>query len=112
MIFNKRAVCGPADPAGWDSRCKGDRRTVLHPRWYLRQPRAARFSTDAYGRRAQRPAPFVSRRIRVDQRRERGGVENAFVAEQPSDGGIYRAGRGFRPRKGFEFPGYCVFRSN
>ena len=33
------------------------------------------------------------------------GVENAFIAEQPSDGGIYRAGRGLRPRRGFEFPG-------
>jgi hypothetical protein len=48
----------------------------------------------------------------VDQRREREGVENTFIAEQPSDGGIFRAGRGFRPRKGFEFPGYCVLRTN
>ena len=55
---------------------------------------------------------IVSRRIRVDQRRERDGVENAFIAEQPSDGGIFRAGRGWRPKKGFEFPGYCVLRSN
>jgi len=54
----------------------------------------------------------VSNRIRVDQRRERYGVENAFIAEQPSDGGIYRAGHGLRPRRGFEFPGYCVIRSN
>jgi hypothetical protein len=51
-------------------------------------------------------------RASVDQRRERYGVENAFLAEQPSDGGIYRAGRGFRPRRGFEFPGYCVIRTN
>jgi hypothetical protein len=55
---------------------------------------------------------IVSRRIRVDQRCERGGVENAFIAEQPSDGGIYRAGRGFRPKRGFEYPAYCVLRSN
>ena len=46
----------------------------------------------------------VSRRIRVDQRRERDGVENAFIAEQPSDGGIYRAGRGFRPQKRVRVP--------
>ncbi len=39
-------------------------------------------------------------------------MENAFIAEQPSDGGIFRAGRGWRPKKGFEFPGYCVLRSN
>ena len=48
----------------------------------------------------------------MDQRRERYGVENAFVAEQPSDGGIFRAGRGWRPKTGFEFPGYCVLRTN
>ena len=47
---------------------------------------------------------IVSRRIRVDQRRERDGVENAFIAEQPSDGGIFRAGRGFRPQHGLRVP--------
>ena len=113
VVFNKPAACGPADPAGWDSRCKGDRRTVLHPRWLVRNRGPSRFRTDAYGRRAGAGLlQVVSRRIRVDQRRERHGVENAFIAEQPSDGGIYRAGRGLRPRRGFEFPGYCVLRAN
>jgi hypothetical protein len=113
LVFNKRAICGRAGPAGWDSRCKGDRRTVFHPRWFLRNDGPSRFRSDAYGRRS--PAgllQIVSSRIRVDQRRERDGVENAFIAEQPSDGGIFRAGRGFRPRTGFEFPGYCVLRTN
>jgi hypothetical protein len=73
----------------------------------------SRFRTDALGRRAERGLlQVVSRRIRVDQRRERYGVENTFIAEQPSDGGIYRAGRGFRPPRGFEFPGFCVLRTN
>lgn len=113
VIFNKPAACGPRDPAGWDSRCKGDRRTVLHPRWFLNNGGPARFRTDAYGRRADAGLlQVVSRRIRVDQRSEREGVENAFIAEQPSDGGIYRAGRGFRATRGFEFPGYCVLRTN
>jgi hypothetical protein len=113
VIFNKRAVCGRADPAGWESRCKGDRRTVLHPRWFVRNDGPSRFRTDAYGRRtAAGLLQIVARSIRVDQRRERDGVENAFIAEQPSDGGIFRAGRGFRPRKGFEYPGYCVLRTN
>jgi hypothetical protein len=113
IVFNKPAACGTGDPAGWDSRCKGDRRTVLHPRWFLRNRGASRFRTDAYGRRADRGLlQIVSRRVRVDQRRERDGVENAFIAEQPSDGGIFRAGRGLRPAQGFEFPGYCVVRSN
>jgi hypothetical protein len=113
VVFNKPAVCGRADPAGWDSRCKGDRRTVFHPRWFLRNDGPSRFRTDAYGRRAATGLlQIVSRGIRVDQRRQRDGVENAFIAEQPSDGGIFRAGRGFRPRKGFEFPGYCVLRTN
>ena len=74
---------------------------------------SSRFRTDAYGRRAGAGLlQVVSSRVRVDQRRERHGVENAFIAEQPSDGGIYRAGRGLRPRRGFEFPGYCVIRTN
>lgn len=113
VVFNKRSVCGPDDPAGWDSRCKGDRRTVLHPRWFVRNRGPSRFRTDAFGRRADSGLlQIVSRRLRVDQRREVGGVENVFLAEQPSDGGIYRAGRGSRPRRGFEFPAYCVVRSN
>jgi len=113
VVFNKPAACGPGDPGGWDSRCKGDRRTVLHPRWFVRNDGPARFRTDAYGRRAGSGLlQIVSRRIRVDQRSERDGVENAFIAEQPSDGGIYRAGRGLRPARGFEYPGYCVLRTN
>ena len=113
VVFNKPAVCGSGDPAGWASECKGDRRTVLHPRWYVRNPGRSRFRTDAHGNRAERGLlQIVSRRLRVDQRSERDGVENAFLAEQPSDGGIYRAGRGFRPRRGFEFPGFCVLRTN
>ena len=113
VVFNKRTVCGPADPAGWESRCKGDRRSVLHPRWLVRNSGPSRFRTDAYGRRAGSGLlQIVSYRIRVDQRRERDGVENAFNAEQPSDGGIYRAGRGFVPKHGFEFPAYCVLRTN
>jgi hypothetical protein len=113
VVFNKRSVCGPDDPAGWDSRCKGDRRSVLHPRWYVKNDGPSRFRTDVYGRRAPTGLlQIVSRRIRVDQRRRLGGVEDVFIAEQPSDGGIYRAGRGLRPRRGFEFPAYCVLRTN
>ena len=112
VIFNKRFACGPHDPAGWNSYCKGDRRTVLHPRWELRNRGPSRFRTDPYGRRAATGLlQVVSRRHRVDQSDECCGVENAFVMEQPSDGGIYRAGRGLNS-KSFEFPGYCVLRSN
>ena len=112
VIFNKRSVCG-ADAAGWRSRCKGDRRSVLHPRWYVHNRGFSRFRTDAYGRRTNAGLlQVVSSRVRVDQRRERHGVENVFLAEQPSDGGIYRAGRGVRPAGGFAFPGYYVIRTN
>ena len=75
VVFNKRAVCGRADPAGWDSRCKGDRRTVFHPRWFLRERRAValphRRLRPARGRRAapgrlaphpRGPAPRARRR--------------------------------------------------
>ena len=108
---NKPVACGPHDFAGWDSYCKGDRRSVLHPSWVVRNRRRAHFHTDAYGRRAAAGiAQFVSRRLRVSQRGERGGVENAFVMERPSDGGLYRAGRGFHSAH-FE-RGYCLLRGN
>jgi hypothetical protein len=112
VVFNKPSACGDADPAGWSSSCKGDRRAVLHPRWVVRNRGPARFRTDAYGRRsATGIGQFVSAVVRVDQGRERSGVENVFVMERPSDGGLYRAGRGLRSA-GFEQPGYCVLRSN
>ena len=112
MTFNKRFACGPHDPGGWDSYCKGDKRAVLHPRWVVENRGRSRFRTDAYGSRS--PAGLlqvVSRRLRVDQSGECCGAENAFVMEQPSDGGIYRAGRGLHS-KNFEFPGYCVLGTN
>lgn len=112
IVFNKRFACGPRDPAGWNSFCKGDKRAVLHPRWVVRNQGRARFRTDAYGRRAGRGLlQVVARRARIDQSRECCGPENAFVMERPSDGGIYRAGRGRRSAS-FEFPGYCVLGSN
>lgn len=112
VVFNKPFACGPHDPAGWDSYCKGDKRTVFHPRWVVRNRGSSRFRTDAYGRRAS--AGFlqvVARRPRVDQSDECCGAENAFIMERPSDGGIYRAGRGLNSSN-LEFPGYCVLRAN
>jgi hypothetical protein len=112
IVFNKPAACGPDDPAGWRSRCKGDRRTVLHPEWVVQNRGSSRFRTDAYGVRAAAGLlQVVSRRIRVNQARECCGAENVFIAEHASDGGIYRAGRGRRSAS-FEFPGYCILRSN
>jgi hypothetical protein len=112
VAFNKSFACGPNDPAGWDSYCKGDKRSVFHPRWVVRNRGRSRFRTDAYGRRATRGfLQVVSRRVRIDQSDECCGGENAFAMERPSDGGIYRAGRGLNSSN-FEFPGYCVLRSN
>jgi hypothetical protein len=112
LVFNKPHVCGPHEPGGWDSHCKGDRRVLLHPRWVVDNRGPSRFRTDAYGRRAAAGLlQAVSRRIRVDQSDECCGAENAFIMEQPSDGGIYRAGRGLRSES-FEFPGYCLLAPN
>jgi hypothetical protein len=108
LVFNKPSACGPHDPQGWDSYCKGDRRAVLHPRWVVRNRGPSRFRTDAWGRRAAAGLlQRVSRRIRVD----RSGDRSTFVMERPSDGGIYRAGRRLS-FAGFEFPGYCVLGPN
>ena len=80
MSFNKRVACGPGDPAGWDSYCKGDKRTLLHPQWTLRNRGRSRFRTDANGRRAGAGLlQVVSRHIRIDQSGECCGAENAFV---------------------------------
>ena len=112
VVFNKRIACGPHDPTGWDSYCKGDKRTVLHPRWVVRNSGRSRFRTDAHGHRAGAGLlQVVSGRLRVDQSEECCGAENAFIMERPSDGGIYRAGRGLNSSS-FEFQGYCVIRSN
>jgi hypothetical protein len=73
---------------------------------------SAVFRTDAYGRRAATGLlQRVTRRIRLSQARESDGVDNAFVMERPSDGGIYRPGRGYSST-GFERDGYCVLRAN
>ena len=61
--------------------------------------RRASAPTHTGGARSAASLQIVSRRIRIDQRRERDGVENAFIAEQPSDGGIFRAGRGSARRR-------------
>ncbi|MGH2744890.1 MAG: hypothetical protein ACRDN8_20875 [Thermoleophilaceae bacterium] len=112
VVFNKSIACGPHDPAGWDSYCKGDKRALLHPRWVARNPGRSRFRTDAHGRRATSGLlQVVARRIRIDRSDECCGAENRFDMERPSDGGIYRAARGRGPGN-FEFPGYCVIRSN
>jgi hypothetical protein len=112
IVFNKRRACGPHDPAGWDAYCKGDKRALFHPQWVVRNRGRSRFRTDAYGRRAPTGLlQVVARRLRVDQSDECCGAENRFDMNSPSDGGIYRAARGRGPAN-FEFPGYCVIRSN
>mgnify|MGYP006162456459 CR=1 FL=1 len=68
VLFNKRQVCGPADPAGWDSYCKGDKRALLHPQWVVRNRGRSRFRTDAFGRRAPTGLlQVVARRRQIDQ---------------------------------------------
>jgi hypothetical protein len=112
IVFNKRRACGPHDPAGWDAYCKGDKRALFHPQWVVRNRGRSRFRTDAYGRRAPGGLlQVVASSVKVDQSGECCGAENRFDMTSPSDGGIYRAARGRGPGN-FEFPGYCVIRSN
>ena len=109
VIPNKARACGAG---GWASRCKGDRRLVLHPRWVVKNRGPSRFHTDAFGKRARRGLPqFVSRGVRVDQDHARRGPANTFVMRSAAGGGIYRARSG-RRSAGFESPRLCVLGPN
>ena len=91
VVFNKAFACGPMD-AAWagDSYCKGDKCMAPRPRWVVsnrgplalphRRLRAPRVQGSAPGGRS--PA------ARQASARECCGVENAFVMERPSDGGM------------------------
>ena len=90
----------PRTRRGWDSRCKGDRRSVLHPPG-TSPTTAARASARTYGRARWRPASIVSAASAWISAEP--SASDAFIAEQPSDGGIYRAGRSLR-LAAVEFP--------
>ncbi len=110
LVFNTPEVCGPGDPAGTASACKGDRRWIQHPRWYLRNRGPSVFYTDPYGRDpSSKPFPgsvrqFVRRGVRIDERRDWSGSSNEFRMTNPADGGIFRPGQR-TPSRGFDSPG-------
>lgn len=110
LVFNSPDVCGPADPAGTASTCKGDRRWIQHPRWVLANRGPAVFYTDAHGGSYSRtPFPssvrqFVRRGVRIDERRDWGGPAAEFRMTNPADGGIFRPGQR-TPSRGFDTTG-------
>ncbi|MCU0306922.1 MAG: hypothetical protein MUE51_03975 [Thermoleophilia bacterium] len=99
LVFN-RAACGPGDPAGWASHCKGDKRAVIHPRWHITPRGPAVVYTDPRGRGA-RPAPGPGRAVRqwvragvaVDEREACCGNGVVFTLPRPGAGPL-RPGTG------------------
>lgn len=111
-IHPNEGACGPGDPFGWASRCKGDERSIAHPRWVLANdgPRNV-FYTDAFGRLAEGPGEgvlrqFVRRSARLDEAAESGGGV-AYVLRSPESGGVYvrQTTAGGGRSRGFEHPG-------
>jgi hypothetical protein len=110
LVFNTPAVCGLGNPAGTESKCKGDRRWIQHPRWHLRNKGPSVFFTDPYGRNySTKPFPgsvrqFVRSGIVIDERRDWGGPVNEFRMANPADGGVFRPGQR-TPSRGFDTTG-------
>lgn len=110
LAFNAPDVCGPGDPAGETSTCKGDRRWIQHPRWVLDNRGPAVFYTDAYGAGySTRPFPgsvrqYVRRGMRIDERRVWGGPAAEFRVANPAGGGVFRSGLK-TPSRGFDTTG-------
>lgn len=113
VVFNKRFACGPNDPAGWDSYCKGDKRNVIHPSWWLRPGSPGTFRTDVHGRRdpngplVQWVDPTASHQVPWSQ--ECCGPEVVLTMNDPTTG-VYQPGA--NPGINFEGPAYCVLRWN
>jgi hypothetical protein len=113
VIFNKRFACGPHDPAGWDSYCKGDKRSVIAPGWWLRPGSPGWFRTDVYGRRdpagpiRQWVDPSASHQVPWSE--DCCGPDNVLTASDERTG---RYSPGANPGVSFEGPLYCVVRWN
>ncbi len=110
LVFNDVSVCGPGDPAGTESRCKGDRRWIQHPRWVVRNAGPPVFYTDVYGRGYSTKAfpgsvrQYVANDVSVDERRYWAGPSTEFRMSRPTDGGIFRP-RQRAPSQGFDTTG-------
>jgi hypothetical protein len=113
VIPNKRAACGPFAADGWDSYCKGDKRSVIHPGWWLRNG-PGNFTTDAYGRRVSggpltqyvRPNETITR----DWTRDCCGSQNVYTMPDVSNGGLYFVNADGSVN--FEPAYYCVITPN
>jgi hypothetical protein len=116
---NLPAACGPYAWDGWDSYCKGDKRSILHPKWVLRNTGPAdEFCTTAEGQRTScedmgAVRQFVRRGVRVDESAECCGSSVVYIMTNPADGGIYRrqddrANRGQAGSVNFETREYSI----
>ncbi len=115
---NLASACGPADPFGWDSWCKGDVRKVTHPRWVLNNSTASdTFHTDAYGALVAGPGPTsVAQMVRasrfIDESADCCGSTVVYILDSPVGGGAFvRQDRSTSPlgqSVNFEFGGYTV----
>ena len=113
---NLPAACGPSDPFGWDSYCKGDKRSFFHPRWALRNTGPADvFYTNAYGELGSGPGPgmieqYVRRNVVIDESGECCGPTVVYLMQDPATGVYIRQDRSAEPFQtlNFEYPGYTL----
>ncbi len=115
--YANTAACGGNDPFGWDSYCKGDKRSMAHPRWVLNNTGASStFYTDAYGNLmdgagAGRIEQFVKRGAFVDESSECCGNTVVYVMQTPSKGGFFvnqSRATGQGQTVNFEYPSYTI----
>lgn len=116
---NLPAACGPYAWDGWDSYCKGDKRSILHPQWVLRNTGPEdEFCTTREGARIACETPdavrqFVRRGIRIDESSQCCGSSVVYIMTNPADGGVYRrqddrANRGQAGSVNFETRAYSI----
>ncbi|HKZ69887.1 MAG TPA: hypothetical protein VJ020_07395 [Anaerolineales bacterium] len=115
-VYPNIDACGPHDPAGWDSYCKGDKRSIIHPKWVLNNTSSSNmFYTDAYGKLVSGPGEgviqqFVKRGIVVNESGDCCGPTVVYVMQNPATGVYTRQDKaeGQGQTYNFEYPGYTL----
>jgi hypothetical protein len=115
--YANTAACGSEDSFGWKSSCKGDKRSMAHPRWILNNTgTSSTFYTDAFGNLADGPGDgrieqFVRKGTRLDESAECCGNGVVYIMQSPAKGGFFinqSQSTGQGQTMNFEYPGYTI----